>query len=114
MTTQPQPIRSLDDDIATWLDLTERIEDLTSQRDAIKARLAGHGIGTHTTAAGVTVTVTAPPRKFNLDRAWSMLTEDQKDVCTSPDATKVKRQLPGVLVEDCYDEGTGAPRVTVK
>lgn len=112
MTTQP--IRTLDDDVATWLDLTERIEELTSQRDAVKARLALHGIGTHTTAGGVTVTVGAPPRRFNLERAWSMLTEDQKDVCTSPDAAKVKKQLPGVLVDDCYDEGTGAPRVTVK
>lgn len=111
MTTQPS---SLDDDVNAYLDLTDRIEQLTAQRDTIKARLAAHGTGAHQTAFGVTVTVTAPPRRFNLERAWSMLTEDQKDVCTSPDAAKVKKQLPGVLVDDCYDEGTGTPRVTVK
>lgn len=110
-----QPIRNLDDDVNDYLNLTEQLVSLTAQRDAIKARLASRGPGEHTTTNGqITVSVTAPPRKFNLTKAWSMLTEDQKDVCTSPDAAKVKKQLPGILVDDCMDEGTGAPRVSIK
>lgn len=119
MTTQPQPaavqpIATLEQDVATWLDLTERIEQLTSQRDTVKARLAQHGVGVHTTAAGVKVTVSPPPRAFNLDRAWQMLTPEQRQLCLSPDAAKVKKQLPPVLAEDCMDPGRGANRVIVK
>lgn len=112
--TDPQPIASLDDDVNAYLDLTERMEELESQRATIRARLAQRGTGTHTTTTGIKVTVTAPNRRFNLDRAWAMLTEDQKDVCTSADPKKVKAQLPEVLLESCMDEGTGAPRVTIK
>lgn len=112
--TAAQPIQTLDDDVADYLDLTERIEQLESQRNAIKARLAHRGEGDHTTTSGVVVSVTPPNRRFNLDRAWSLLTEDQKAVCTSPDPAKVKRQLSGVLVDECMEPGTGAVRVVVK
>lgn len=117
MTAQPndpQPIASLDYDVAAYLDLTEQMEDLENQRATIRARLATRGVGTHTTTSGITVAVTAPSRRFNLERAWTMLTDDQKDVCTSPDAGKVKKQLSQVLVDTCMEPGTGNPRVSVK
>lgn len=109
-----QPIRSLDDDVAALLDLNDRIDDLESQRKAIRARLAQHPVGTHETSHGVTVTVAAPPRKFNRERGLAMLTEEQRELCYSLDEKKIKEQLPAVLLEQCMDEGAGALRVTLR
>lgn len=109
-----QPIRTLDDDVATYLDLTERIEQLEQQRATIRARIAEHGPGSHATTHGVTVSITAPSRRFNIDRAWSLLNDDQKSICVGPDPTKVKKQLPPVLLDECMDPGTGAPRVSIR
>lgn len=109
-----QPIQSLDDDVNTLLDLTERRDDLNNQIDAIKARLAHRGVGNHHTSTGTVVAITDPNRRFNLDKAWSMLTPEQQALCVSPDPKKVKSQLPPVLAEDCMEPGTGAVRVTVK
>lgn len=120
MTAQPvpqpsaQPIGRLDDDVNAYLNLTEQIEQLTSQRDAIKARLAQRGVGDHTTSTGTVVSVTEPNRRFNLEKALGMLTEEQQTLCLSPDPAKVKKQLPPVLTESCMEPGTGALRVAVK
>jgi hypothetical protein len=104
----------LDAEVATYLDLTERIEQLVEQRDAVKVRLLEHGTGQHPTSSGLVVSITPPNRRFNADRAWAMLNEDQRALCVSPDPKKIKAQLPEVLVDQCMDEGTGAPRVTIK
>lgn len=112
MTTQP--IRSLDDDVAALLDLNDRIDQLESQRKAIRARLGHQPLGVHETSHGVAVTVAAPPRKFNRERGLAMLTEEQRELCYSIDDKKIKEQLPPVLADQCMDEGTGAPRVTIK
>lgn len=116
MTAQPvpQPIQSLDNDVAQYLDLTDQIEQLESRRNAIKARLAQRGEGTHTTTTGIAVTVSPPNRRFNLEKALAMLTEEQVAVCMGPDAAKVKKQLPPVLAESCMEPGTGQLRVVVK
>lgn len=103
----------LDADVRAYLDLTERIEELTAERENIKARLRQAGPGTHPTSFGVTVSVSTP-RAFNLERAWEILTPEQQALCSSPDAKKVKAQLPGVLVESFMVEGAGEPRVTIK
>lgn len=112
--TDPQPIASLDDDVNAYLDLTERMEELESQRATIRARLAQRGPGTHTTTTGTKVTVTAPNRRFNRAKALTMLTPEQQQTCMALDDKLIKAQLPPVLLEGCMDEGTGAPRVTVK
>lgn len=109
-----QPIQTLDDDAALYLDLTERIEELENQRATIRARLAHRGPGNHTTSTGLTVAVTGPNRRFNIDKAWALLTPEQQGLCASPDARKVKSQLAQVLVDSCMEPGTGAPRVVVK
>lgn len=122
MTTQPDPaeasnvqeLRSLEDDVATYLEITERMEELGAQLAAVRHRLADRGVGTHETGAGIKVTVSAPNRTFNLEKAWSMLTDEQRSLCQSRDAAKVKKQLPGVLVDECMEAGTGTPRVVVK
>lgn len=108
------PASSLDNEVLAWLDLTDKIEELEAERARIKTRLAAFGPGQHVATGGVVVTVGAPPRRFNRDRAWAFLTEDQKDVCTSPDDKKIKAQLAPVLLEECMDAGTGAARVTIR
>lgn len=110
----PQSIRSLDDDVAVVLDLQEQIEELQSQLVAAKGRLADRGIGKYETATGVTVTVSEPPRSFDLEKAWGLLTPEQQAVCQAPDSKKVRAQLPPVLAEQCMTPGTGKPRVTIR
>lgn len=113
---QPQPIADIDRDVAIYLDLDDKIKDLTSQRDAVKARIAQRGLGEYETTSGMTVKVTPPNRSFNLARAVELLSEQQREVCRLDgyDQTKVRAQLPPVLAEDCMDEGKGAPRVSIK
>lgn len=104
----------LDAEVREYLELTDRIEQLTRERDDVKARIRKAGPGKYETSFGVGVTVTPPPRTFNGTKAWSMLTPEQQALCVSPDPKKVKAQLPAVLVEECMEEGTGEPRVLVK
>lgn len=112
MTTTP--VLDLDAEVRSYLELTDQIEQLTIQRAGILARIAQLQVGQHQTSYGVGVTISAPARKFNLSRAWEALTPEQRDLCASPDAKKVKAQLPGVLVEAFMEPGTGAPKVSVK
>ncbi len=119
MTTQPTheaaaPLRSLDDDVLHVLRLQEQIEDLQSQLVAAKGRIADRGVGQYATATGVKVTVSEPPRSFDLERAWGLLTPEQQAVCQSPDSKKIREQLPPVLAEACMAAGTGKPRVTIR
>lgn len=118
MTTSPQlrllPADRLEALVRTHVDLTERIEALNAERANIVAQLRELGPGKYDTSFGVSVTVALPSRSFNATKAWSMLTPEQQAVCVSPDAKKIKQQLAPVLAEQCMDEGTGEPRVTVR
>lgn len=110
---QPTPLRDLDHLVGRYLDLKDEAEQIAGQMDTIKDQLRALGVGRHETNAGVTVTVQAPARRFNLDRAWALLTPEQQAVCVAPAAAKVKAQLAPVVAETCYDAGTGAPTVKV-
>lgn len=100
--------------IVRYLDLAETIEELQGQQASIKAQLRETiGVGEKVEAAGVTVSVTPPSRRFNLDKAVRLLTEEQVTVCSRPDARLVKAQLPEVLLDSCYDAGKGDPIVRV-
>jgi hypothetical protein len=118
--TQPKPapppteLRSLDDDVLAYLEVTDQMEQLGAQLSAIRHRLADRGVGTHETAHGVKVIVSAPSRRFNTEKAWEMLTAAQQKLCVSPDSSKIKGQLPPVLAEQCMEPGKGTPRVTVR
>jgi hypothetical protein len=117
MNAQPdqtaQPLHNLDHLVGRYLDLKHESEEIASQMEHVKDQLRALGVGQHETAAGVTVTVQAPARRFNLDRAWSLLTPEQQAVCVAPAAAKVKAQLAPIIAESCYDAGTGAPTVKV-
>lgn len=107
-------LRSLDDDVATYLEISEQMEQLGAQLAAVRHRLADRGPGTHQTSTGVKVTVSAPNRVFNAEKAWGMLTDEQRALCVSRDNSKIKSQLPPVLTEQCMEDGKGSPRVTVR
>lgn len=104
---------TLDADVATYLDLIDRIKGLEDQLATVKARLAERPIGTHDTAHGVKVVISAPSRKFDVELAWNMLNAEQRAATVGPIAAKVKAQLPAVLVDACMQPGTGAPIVKV-
>lgn len=99
--------------VGRYLDLKDEAEQIAEQMETIKDQLRALGVGQHSTSTGVTVTVQAPSRRFNLDKAWSLLTPEQQSVCVAPAAAKVKAQLAPVIAESCYDPGTGAPIVKV-
>lgn len=109
-----QPTIDLDAEVQRYTELSEAIEQLNSERAQILVRLRSLTPAKYTTTYGVGVTVSAPARSFNLERAWATLTPEQQAVCVSPDPKKVKAQLPGVLVEAFMEEGTGDPKVAVK
>lgn len=100
-------------DVELLLHVNDQIAELTAQAKEIKQRIAAQGVGTHQ-AGPVAVVVRPPNRTFNLERGWSMLSPEQQTVCLSPDAKKVKAQLPETLIDACMDPGKGDPVVSVK
>ncbi len=102
----------LDACVRTYLDLVERIEALTAERDSAKAALRELEIGAHPTSFGVTVHVAAN-RRLDADAAYDALTAEQQALCQSPDAKKIREQLPPAAAEAFMRE-VGLPRVTVK
>ena len=103
----------VDAEVARYLQLAEEIEARTGEQTAIKDRLRSVGVGKHETSFGINVTVSPPSRSFDLARAWAALTPEQQELCTSPDAKKVKAQLPGVLIESLMVPGKGDPAVKI-
>lgn len=101
-------------EVRAYVDLTEKIEELNSERANIIARLRALEPGKHGTSFGVTVSVSEPSRRFNTTKAWAMLTPEQQAVCTSPDAKKIKDQLPPVIVDTLMEAGTGDRVVKVQ
>lgn len=112
--TETEVDEQLERDVADLLDLNEHIEKLTQEVATIKARLARRDPGSYPTQSGVTVQVKAPARRFDDAAAWKLLTPEQQALCVKPDPTKIKSQLPGVVVESLMVAGTGNPTVTVK
>lgn len=104
---------NLDADVELYLHLADQIAQLTEQQRAIKARIAALGVGEYP-CTKAKVVVQAPRRVFEVDTAWRMLTPEQQAVCVSPDAKKIKAQLPPALADACMKPGSGDPVVVVK
>lgn len=113
--SQPTPLHDVDQLVGDLLEVQDQIADLQARATHIKGQLADRvGTGNSAQVGEVTVAVREPNRKFVLERAWTMLTPEQQALCVSRDAALVKKQLPEVLLEQCYDAGTGGPIVTVR
>lgn len=114
MSEQPvTPLHDLDQLASTFIELADKIAQLQAQQDHIKDQLRDLGVGKHSSPSGIPITIQAPARYLNTERAWGMLTRQQQNACMSPDYKKARAQLPPVLLEQCMDEGTGKPIVKV-
>lgn len=110
-----QPLRSVEQLVVEYLDLQDQAARLADRLAGIKAQIGDQvGVDNSLDVNGVQVSVRAPSRSFNLARAVELLTEEQKQLCQSLDAKKVKAQLPPVLTEQCMDPGRGNPVVTIR
>lgn len=99
--------------VARIVELAEQTERINAEIDELRRQLVQHlDLGTHQ-IAGVKVTVSAPSRRFNLDRALGMLNDEQKALVNAVDTKKVKSFLPPVLLEECMDPGVGGPVVRI-
>ncbi len=107
---------AFDNDTVRYLELSELLETITGEMTAIKERFRALGNGEHKAPSGVSVTVSAPNRSFNLPRATELLSEEQLALCTKDgyDAKKVRNFLAPALLEICMDPGNGELRVSVK
>jgi hypothetical protein len=97
------------------LELDDIIAEAGIEKAAVNAAIVEElGIGSHS-VAGVTVSVKNPNRSFNLDRALTFLTDEQRELAmtTAPEASKVKQFLSPVLLDAAMDPGTGNATVTV-
>lgn len=110
-----QPYTSVHDQLADrYLQLTEQIEALQEQREAVKGAIrAMIGIGAINCHGGVKMSVT-PNRRLNLDQARAYLTEQQITDCSITVLSNplVKKALSPELVEACMAE-IGDPIVRV-
>lgn len=97
------------------IELDDIIAEAQMDKAAVNAQIVEElGIGSHS-VAGVVVSVKNANRSFNLDRALTFLTEEQRALVmsTNPDAAKVKQFLSPVLLDAAMDAGTGNATVTV-
>lgn len=107
----------LDDMVAEYLDLTDRIEQLGQRRDQIKTQLRELGTGKHVCEnLDATVTVSAPAKRFDAATFDKIVTDDQlRAACTETTISgKLAKQVLAPAIYDlCTVEG-GEPRVTVR
>lgn len=100
---------TLDDLVKRWAELDDQKAQIETEQAAIKAKLreqlerGSHELG------GLSVTISAPARRFNVETARAFLTAEQVELCTvsSLDAKKVKGFLPPVLLDQAMDAGSG-------
>lgn len=107
---------ALERDVATYLDLDERIKDLQAQQGDIRARLRKNlPVGKHATGLGVVVTVSPPSRRFNLVKAVELLPEELREECRADgyEAGKVKRFLSPALLDIAMEPGAGEAQVRI-
>jgi hypothetical protein len=121
MTAQPNhltpvpTVGNVTDDVHRLLTLKDARQTIDHEIASIKARLADTiGTGQTVEVGDVTVTVRPPNRRFNADRAVTLLDDETRDRCLALDAKLVKRHLTALQLDECMDDGTGDPIVDVK
>lgn len=112
-TNTGQPIR-LDNLIAEWLDIQDRITILTERKETLAEQMRALGEGRHATAIG-TITVSSGTKRFSAEKAAEILTPELREACTETTITskRAKAVLPPALYDLC-SETNSRPRVTVK
>ena len=112
-TNTGQPIR-LDDLIAEWLDIQDRITVLTERKETLAEQMRALGEGRHAAPIG-TITVSSGTRRFSAEKAAEILTPELREACTETIITS--KRAKAVLTPALYDlcsETSGRPRITVK
>lgn len=107
----------LDDLIRTYVDLTDKIDQLNQARDNIRTELRTLGAGRHhSDTLNMTVTVSKPAARFDPDKFTTVVTDPElAAACTerSISSKKAKEILPPAVYALCCTEG-GEPRVTIR
>lgn len=106
--------RPLDQILADWFDVADRLDQLQQAKAALAAELRELGPGRHNGTAG-TATISAPTARFDPAKAAEVLPADMLEACreTVITASRAKAVLPPALYELCQ-VASGDPRVTVK
>ncbi len=114
-TATPADLPTLQAEVELYLHLADQISAMTEQQKEIKARIAATvPVGEKVAVGDVKVSVAPPSRRFNADRAFTMLTPEQQALCLGPVPVKIKANLPPVLLDACMDPGAGDPIVTIR
>lgn len=100
--------------VTRLVDLQAQIADLTSEAEGLKSELRNTlNPGDHNINGAPALRI-IPNRRFNVDFAAGLLGTEQRKEClvVTYDATKVKRHLTPVEVEECMVEA-GKPKVVL-
>lgn len=103
----------LDALVADYTNTADSIAHLTEHLDQVKAKMRDLGEGKHSSTSGITVTVSAPPKRFDPKAAVRVLPEDVLQQCQDFSASKAKRVLAPALYESFCVAG-GESRVSVR
>ena len=110
----------LETSVRRAVELQQRIDELGAEMTQVRKHLAEIvPVGsTVTTSFGVKVTVTGPSRRFDLRTAVELLRHKDPDALErckldGYDSAKIKKALPGELVDVAMIAGTGAPVVRI-
>lgn len=109
---EPEALEAL---VAEYATLQARQAEITDRLNTIKAAIRdGLPTGSYT-AAGLKVTIRAPSRTLNLQKAVALLPDEAKVLCqvTTYDAKKVKSLLAPAVLDLAYEPGTGNPVVSI-
>lgn len=115
--TDPIPTSELDVDtarlVSRLVDLQDRIADLTSEAEAVKAELRSLNPGDYAINGQPALRI-QPTRRFDADKALEYVPEPLRDQCYSTvvDPKKVKQYLAPALADACMVE-VGKPKVQV-
>lgn len=112
MTYNAEDIQRIAADIA---DLDEHITKLTADRDALKQQLRDTLPGPDTYAAGALTVVISANRRFNEQRALTLIPENLIPVITYPKTTVDKDRLKALL-PDVWEQAQDihAERVSIR
>ena len=103
----------LDALVSDYTNTAAAISDLQDHLDQVKEQLRYLGEGKHESTSGITVTVSAPVKRFDPKAAQQALPAEVLTQCQDFSASKAKRVLAPALYES-FCVASGDPRIAVK